>query len=412
MAKLTGIGNGTIVRFESQLKLKQAHTKGCIQCPACAYTARMLTIPDADLSVMTFSAAIPIWKEIRNQRMGLKPRTHESTDGYLSALEVFFGELRLKQITAGHLREYQLARRANALLREDSEAPGGTQEMRPWKRAAGNSTVNHEIAALGQILAHCKLWAAIKPYYSPFGIPSWSPRDVLNEDEEEHLFKAAAGDSEALLAYLVAVITNNTSAAGCELRGLRLNCIFLRELDLDESGVDQNPSEIYIPPDAVKNNSRPRKIPLNPTARWAIAECMKRALKLGSCRPEHYLFPFRVKRGKYDPARPPSRWWLRNSWNRLREITGFKELRPHDMRHQCITRLLEEGTDPELVRSIAGHVNPKMMEYYSHIRRQAKYAAVMRIDPAAMVKKRAEKKPPQTAQAVYAKGHRSGYPAV
>ena len=73
--------------------------------------------------------------------------------------------------------------------------------------------------------------------------------------------------------------------------------------------------------------------------------------------PEHYLFPFRIKRCKYNPERPATRWFLRCSWNHLRKISGLHDLRPHDLRHHAITRMLENGVDGELVNAISGHVS-------------------------------------------------------
>jgi integrase len=221
------------------------------------------------------------------------------------------------------------------------------------------------------MLSHCRLWNRIKPYYFPLAQAPWCPHEILSEEEEEKLWKTASKHPEAALAYWVATITNNTTAAGIELRGLRLKHLFLRSNDI---------SEIYIPEDSVKNDSRPRKIALNTTAKWAVEQCYKRALKLGSCEPDHYLFPFRIKRNLWDPTRPPSRWFLRNSWNKLRKATGFTKLNPYDLRHHCITRLLENDVEPETVRSIAGQVTAKMVEYYSHHRRSAKYSAVLVIE--------------------------------
>jgi integrase len=222
------------------------------------------------------------------------------------------------------------------------------QEIHPWTKPAGHSMVNHELSLLGRILRHCRLWARIKPYYFPLDIPKWSPREILSEEDEEQFFKTAAADPESALAYWIATITNNTTASGCELRGLRLKHIFLR----DASEI----SEIYIPEDAVKNDSRPRMIALNTAARWAVEQCYKRALQLGSCEPDHYVFPFRDRqKNAYVPDQPPSRWVFRRSWDKLRKATGFVELRPHDLRHHCITRLLENEVDPETVTAIAGH---------------------------------------------------------
>lgn len=342
------------------------HTRGHGPlCPACAEINMQLVEIDSDISRKTFTVASETWLTLRKQA-SLKPRAIEAIEGQISSLKRFFGEMRLCDITPGNLRSYQTARGANLIV-EDGE------EIRPWSRPAGNSAINHDLSCLAQLLRHCKLWAKLKPYYFPLSIPTWSPREILSEEEEERFFAAASECPEAALAYWVACITNNTTASGIELRGLRLKHIFLRD--------KRQISEIYIPEDAVKNNSRPRKIALNPTARWAVEQCLNRAISLGAWDPDHFLFPFREKRNEFNPAKGASRSFLRKPWDRLREATGFEDLTPHCLRHQCITRMLENNVQPETVRSIAGHVTTQMMEYYSHIRRETKYAAVMAIEP-------------------------------
>jgi len=334
----------------------------------------MLTIDDAVFSALTLAEAVPIWKQIREQRERLRPRTHEATEGYFKALEKFFGGIRLKDITAGQLREYQIGRKANLLHT-------GAGDIHPWKKRCGNSIINHELAALGQLLHHCGQWARLKPYYAPLPIPTWSPRDVPSEEDEERLWQSAIGHPEAELAYSVACITNNTSAAGCELRGLRIRHLTFNVPDIGEDGIDRNPSFVYIPPEAVKNENRPRKIPLNPLALWAFQHVFKRALQCGSCQPDDYLFPFWLSRNKWDPKRPASRWFLRKSWGHLVRIAGMPDLHPHDLRHLFITRGLENGVDTDSLRAVCGHINPKMTEYYSHMRMQAKLAVVMAVMP-------------------------------
>ena len=340
------------------------HTPGHVKCPACTAANAALQADRSKLAELPFTAAAQWWMLLRSQSPKLKPRTHETTQDYLDALQKFFTDIPLREITPGHVRGYQIARMHNVLR-------VGGQELHPWKHAAGHSIINHEISVLGQMLTHCRLWQRIKPYYFPLSQPGWSPRQILTEEEEEKLWKVASEHPECELAYLVALITNNTTAAGIELRGLRLKHLFL-----EPSGI----SEIYIPEDSVKNNSRPRRIALNREAKWAFERLYKRAINLGSYEPEHYLFPFRLKRNAWDPTRPPSRWFLRVSWNRLRKATGCAELNPHDLRHHCITRLLENDIEPETVRAIAGHVTAKMMEYYAHHRRRVRYAAVVAIE--------------------------------
>ena len=52
-------------------------------------------------------------------------------------------------------------------------------------------------------------------------------------------------------------------------------------------------------------------------------------------------------------------------------------LRMYDLRHHCITSLLEDPrVSEETVEAIAGHVSRRMMKRYSHIRSAAKRAAV------------------------------------
>jgi integrase len=354
-------------RSTGATRRKWAHTADHYDCPACIEANLLLVSMDSDFSRLPFARAAALWMELR-QRGHLKPRTHESNLGYIEALGRFFAAMKLCDITPGHLKGYQDARQGNTMVIDG-------QAVHPWQKPAGHSIINHEISCLGQILKRCKLWQRLQPYYFPLAIPKWSPREefVLSEEDEEELFSKAASCPDAQLAYWVACITNNTTAAGCELRGLRLKNIYLR--------MGKEISEIYVPQDAVKNNSRPRKIALNSTARWAVDQCYRRALRCGSINPEHYLFPFWLKPGHWDPARPASRWFLRKSWDKLRQATGFTHLNPHDLRHQCITRLLENGVQPETVRAIAGHVTEQMMWYYSHQRRQAKYDAVMAIEP-------------------------------
>lgn len=350
----------------------ERHIRGHKDCPACIGANVLLVQMDSDFTRLKFGEAATLWMELRKQR-SFKERTHETNEQYIDALGRFF-DMRLCDISPGHIRAYQNARQENALNIDG-------QLTHPWKRFAGNSIINHEISCLALIMQgkthkrqapRSKIWANIQSLYSPLPIPAWSPRDVLSEEDEEELFSKAASYPEAALAYWVACITNNTTAAGLELRGLRLKNIFLRD--------GKEISEIYIPPDAVKNSSRPRKIALNRTAKWAVEQCYRRALQCGSCNPDDYLFPFWLKRNAWDPARPASRWFLRKSWEKLREVSGFTNLNPHDLRHQCITRMLENGVQPETVRAIAGHVTEQMMQYYSHIRRESKYAAVMAIE--------------------------------
>lgn len=386
---LDAMGPLTVVAGFAQraqaFEIQHEHTIDHNNCPACKASNVALQAEKIGLSSLPFAEARKFWTLLRAQSTSLKERTHETDANYLKQLGKFFDKIRLRDITPGHLRGYQIARLHNLVRVAGAE-------VHPWTKAAGHSIINHELSVLQRILEHCRLWARLKPYYFPLPTPKWSPRQILSEADEQRFFAAASADPECGLAYWVAAITTNTSASGIELRGLRLRHIFLRDAG--------DISEIYVPEDAVKNDSRPRKIPLNPLAKWAIEQCYKRALRLGSCEPDHFIFPYRDRRkNAYDPERPPSRWVFRRSWSKLRAATGFPNVKPHDFRFLCVTKMLENGVDPEAVRAVAGHVSQRMVEYYAKHRREAKYAAVMAIlgKPKEKVPAAPRRKPPASA---------------
>jgi len=348
------------------LTAQRGHTIDHIDCPSCQAYDRFVKSDFLGMAGQRFEDAARVWSSAQRKSDKLRPRTLESLTDYLRSLNKFFKSIRMSSINPGMLKAYQEARRSNAI------GVGG-KIHRPWKKMAGHSRINHELNVLAQMLRACNEWEKIRPYYFPLKTNKWSPREILSEKEEEELFRKVAGYPEAELAYCIATITNNTTASGIELRNLKLENVYLRPIG--------EISEIYIPPDACKNNYRPRKIALNEVAKWAVGKMYQRAIKLGATEPDHYLFPIRVKQGEYDPTRPASRWFLRCSWNHLRDISGFKQLRPHDLRHHAITRMLENGVDGELVNAISGHVSKRMREFYSHQRVRVRYEAAQAIEP-------------------------------
>jgi Phage integrase family len=53
----------------------------------------------------------------------------------------------------------------------------------------------------------------------------------------------------------------------------------------------------------------------------------------------------------------------------------------HDLRHTFVTRLAERPeVSEQTIRSLAGHVSNQMLQHYSHIRSQAKQAAIRTLE--------------------------------
>jgi integrase len=90
--------------------------------------------------------------------------------------------------------------------------------------------------------------------------------------------------------------------------------------------------------------------------------------------------PFRVRTARYDPERPASRYFLRTAFSEITAACGL-ELRPYDLRHHAITKLLEDPkVSDETAESIAGHISAKMKKRYSHTRLAVKMAALRRLE--------------------------------
>jgi integrase len=323
-----------------------------------------LAAAEKTLGSLSLVAAADVWLAGKISKC-LLPKTIECCQGQIHALTKFFGDMPLVDFHAGSLKAYQMAR---------TQGAGVFEQNGP----AGASCVNHELNALQQILRRAGLWTPIADYYAPLREPDWKPPKTFSTREEETLFTSASLDPNVELADIVFRITRNTTASGCELRGLRLRNV---ELYAD-------PPRIHIPPDATKNSVRPRTIPLNAEAREAFERAVDRAHRLGSNQPYHYLFPFRVNRAFWNPNRPASRSWLRKQTKKLRDSTGIEHLRPHAFRHLAVTEMLENGANEHAVIAVAGWVSRKMLDYYSHHRIEAKLEAVQMLD---------RKKPPQPA---------------
>lgn len=293
---------------------------------------------------------------LNRRKFVLKRRSIDNYRFHFRYLIKFFGpEKRLETFHEGSFRDYQQSR----------------SRSEPDHSAAGPSCIYHELNALAQVLELADLWHPIRKYYEPLPLRNWAPPRVLTSEEEERFFRFAGRKPAWKTAYCASQITSNSAISGCELRFLQIKDLILQH----------QPPVIQVP-EAAKNQHRVRRVPLNATALKATMELVQIAATSGATRPEHYLVPFRVKRGKYDPSRPASEYFIRCSFRSIARSCGLPWVTPRTFRHQAITKLLEKGAPGETVRAIAGHVSEKAMRYYSHIRIEAKNEALGRLEEA------------------------------
>jgi len=221
-------------------------------------------------------------------------------------------------------------------------------------------------------MKRARIWARVADDIRPLREPSTIGRALTNE-ETQRLLKAAVMRPEWETAYLAAVLCLNTTARGCELRGLKWSDVdlFKKTLTIRKS----------------KTAAGERVIPLTDVAASALARLRRRAEGFGAVEPSHYVFAafapkfdFSAKnltQGEvigFDPTRNVKSW--RSAWRTLTKKAGLSGLRFHDLRHCAITQLAENGASDSTIMAIAGHVSRRMLERYSHVRMEAKRKAM------------------------------------
>jgi len=258
------------------------------------------------------------------------------------------------------------------------------------EKGISNVTINMEIGILRRVLKRAKRWSLIADE-----IPRLPERrDIgraLTLEEKTKLLRMAAAKPEWDTARLAAILALNTTMRGCELKGLRW-----RDVEFMERTITIRRS---------KTAAGERVIPLNADAWTVVLSLREKAQKLfgDNLEPDWYVFPHAEGFTKPDAARPMSGW--RSAWRSLTraiqcpvcaqlqqpaetcsnekcktEIRGLKSplhgLRFHDLRHHAITELAESQASERTIMAIAGHISPKMLDHYSHIRMDAKRKAL------------------------------------
>jgi integrase len=293
-----------------------------------------------DLGSLPFPEAARVWLDSR--RDFLAKRTFCNYEVYIRTLGKFFGSTaRLDTFTADDIRRYQHSR----------------LEM------VDGSSINKETSVLQQLLKRTGRWAEIGHHYQPLPTSKESRGRALTDAERARLFAVAASSPTRQATYLFAVISVNTTAGPSELLTLRL-----KDIDLANR-------TIRIQPEGAKNIHRVRVIPLNQESLGAMTTAIARAAALGSTEPEHYLFPFPLRRGTADPERHQKSFY--KSWNEITAEADLYGFRMYDLRHTAITKLLENpDVSEETTEAIAGHISHRMKKRYSHVRIEVRRAAV------------------------------------
>jgi integrase len=296
-----------------------------------------------DIAQLLFPEAAEVWLVTRTSYICGK--TYHEYELNIRTLSEFFGQTKLADITADQIRAYQTMRHERC----------------------GPSTINHECSVLQQMLKRAGRWSNIGPNYEPLPLSKKKRGRALAPEEKERLFRLSATNVNWEAAFLFATISVNTSAGPKEIKTLRL-----KDIDFEQR-------LLKVQPEGAKNEGRVRSIPLNDEAFKAAKAAISRAKLLGAVRPDDYVFPFRWNRKKFDPARHQTSF--KTAWNKMIAAADLPGFRMYDLRHHCITALLENpNASEETVEAIAGHISREMKRNYSHVRLDARRKAVSGLD--------------------------------
>lgn len=237
------------------------------------------------------------------------------------------------------------------------------------EEGAGGRTINMELGELSRAMGGkwSVLWPRVRKLEENHDVGR-----ALSPDEERRLLQAAAADDSpnrnpGLYAFIQIALATGMRAG--EIAGLTWGQVDF-EAGVITVGKAKTAAGSY------------RQIPMHPHVRAALeshAAWYANPKRMGELRPEWYIFPARAGRPKagekrpYDPTKPVGS--VTKSWQVLRERAGV-QCRLHDLRHTAITKLAEAGVSEHTLKALAGHMSRAMLEKYSHIRMQAKRAAI------------------------------------
>jgi len=279
---------------------------------------------------------------------GHKPKSLTWVNERLAPILRHLAGVVLPDLSEDRIQSYIKARIAEGATRP----PGSTKAI-----GASGRTVNMEISILSRCIGRkrSELWPGLRPLTER--------RDVgraLTPDEEKRLLEASLRSPSPLIAPFIRIALMTGMRCG-EILGLRW-----RQVDLVDRTITVGQSKTAA--------GTGRVIPMNSDlyavmvafADWHRQEC-------GGTEPDRYVFPSGVKSGVYDSRRKLVN--IRKAWEAVRDAAGLK-CRIHDLRHHACSRMAEAGVSEYGMMAIMGHVSRAMLERYSHVRLEAKRAAV------------------------------------
>lgn len=306
---------------------------------------------------------------------------------FKSAAEEWLGsKVALTPLGRAYYRQYvgKLIRHFGSCLVSDITADDVTalQRKRQSKGLSGRQ-VNCEVATLRAVLKHYGLWASISHRVKMLRERSDTGRAVSSDDERKLLEAIAQSPSPSLYPFFL--LSLDAGLRPAETRALRLSSL---QLQWCNGTIAQG--EIVVGQSKTEAGTG-RVVPLTKRLCAALSLWLSR---FPEARPDAYVFPFhrvgfagnarKPHIWNVSPERPMGTYSYKRAFNTARHKAGL-DYRLYDARHTFITRLAESpAISEETIRQLAGHVSPRMLARYAHIRAQARRDAIATLEPQAM----------------------------
>jgi integrase len=298
-----------------------------------------------------FTAAAKNWLA---KKINLTPDGSRYYRQYIAKLIAYFGNRLISDITAEDVADLQSARK--------SEELSGRQ-------------INAEVGTLRAILRYYGRWAQISARVTMLPQRSDVGQALGREDEARLL--AAISESRSPSLYPFFILSLDAGLRPSEARSLRLSNLKLTW----QKGVIAE-GELIVGRSKTQAGAG-RVVPLTHRACAALNVWLARFPRSGS---DRFLFPFHrvalagntrlphIYDVRLDRAMSSSSY--RTAFETAQQKAGTS-FRFYDARHTFVTRLAENSAvSEETIRQLAGHVSPRMLSRYAHIRVQARREAI------------------------------------
>jgi integrase len=231
-----------------------------------------------------------------------------------------------------------------------------TNYLNERNKIVSPATCNRELDLIRGLLKSAKLWARMADSVKVFKMGEPIGK-AFSQDERDRILAVAGSKPEWRNARLAFVLALNTTMRPVEIKSLQW-----KDVDFGRKVISLRRS---------KTDAGKRVLPMNAPALGAVQECARDAKLLsgGFLPADWYVLP-----GK-SSTEPLTSW--RTAWRKILRAADVDRTRFYNSRHTAITDLLQNpNASEETVKSIAGHIDKRILARYSHARIEAKRRAL------------------------------------